>query len=77
MTYGMPQQQMAMGGQPQAGVCPVCGQPLPMPFNSAQAPNMPMPGPQEMPQQGMMPQSDPMTSALMAALMGAPQGGMG
>ena len=73
MQNGMPMG-MPPGGQGGPPMCPMCGQPAPMP-NSMAGPNIPppMPGP---PGGGQPGQVDPMLLQMLMGGGGAPPGGM-
>lgn len=86
MPPQMPQQMLpGQGMNPHGGselpCCPMCGQMLPLPFNNTNAPNAPLPMPQEMGGMagGIPPgmgggQMSPQDSQLLMALLGG-QGG--
>ena len=77
MPPQMPMASQDMGMAPQstddAQTCPCCGRPMPMPFNSAQAPNAPMP-PGVFDEEGGGGGDDSGISALLQAILGGAGG---
>lgn len=73
-TPGVPQGLPQGHGAGYDQTCPMCGRPLPLPYNQGSSPQVQMP--QDMMPPMMSPGGD-MNSALLMALMGGAGGGMG